>query len=130
MIGRRTALSVPLPLAIDEQYLSRDSRTESLQPRGQPAVMDFYVHALHLNRILHEILLGFYAPSADSSKSETYDTWLSSELIHGSERSPLGLDRALAVWCDNLPLHLTSGPTSVVNEKFFRQANILRQRYV
>jgi hypothetical protein len=90
MIGRRAAISVPLPLAIDEQqYLSRDSRTESLQPRGQPAVMDFYVHALHLNRIHHEILLSFYAPSADSSKSETYDTWLSSELIHGSERSPL-----------------------------------------
>lgn len=108
MIESRSVTVVPLPLAIDEQYLSKDAHSGSIQPKDQPATMAFYVQALLLNKILHDILRAFYKPSA-SVDTDVYETWFRGGPSQSGERSFLELDRALTLWSDSLPLHLIPG---------------------
>jgi hypothetical protein len=45
MIESRAVTVVPLPLAISEEYLSKDARSGSIQPKDQPATIAFHVQA-------------------------------------------------------------------------------------
>jgi hypothetical protein len=45
MIESRAVNVVPLPLAIDQQYLSKDARSGNIQAKDQPTTMAFYVQA-------------------------------------------------------------------------------------
>ena len=63
IIESHAATVVPLPLALDKQHLSRDTLLEYTQPNTQPTTMAFYVQALLLNKILHDILWAFYKSS-------------------------------------------------------------------
>jgi hypothetical protein len=129
MIESRAVTIVPLPLAIDEEYLSQDTRFGNIQPKGRPPMMAFYVQALLLNKILHDILRAFYKPSADVD-TDVYETWFRTGPGQSGERSFLELDRALTLWSNSLPNHLVPGTSIGGNEVHLRQANILRQRYV
>ena len=129
MIESRAVTVVPLPLAVDEQYISRNTRSGSIQPKSQPATMAFYVQALLLNKILHDILRTFYKPSA-TVDTDVYETWFRSGPNLGGERSFLELDKALTLWSNCLPSHLVPGNHSDGNDIHLRQANVLRQRYV
>jgi hypothetical protein len=129
MIESRAVTVVPLPLAIDDQYLSRDTRSGNAQPKGQPATMAFYVQALLLNKILHDILRAFYKPSA-TVDTEVYETWFRTGPNQSGERSFLELDRALTLWSNSLPSHLVPGQHIYGTEIHLRQANVLRQRSV
>jgi hypothetical protein len=128
MIESHAVTVVPLPLAIDEQYLSRDPRLGNIQPKNEPARMAFYVQALLLNKILHDILRAFYKPSANVD-TDVYETWFRNGPSLSGERSFLELDRALTLWSNSLSLHLIRG-RGILDEIHLRQANILRQRYV
>jgi hypothetical protein len=129
MIESRAVTAVPLPLAIDEEYLSRDFRLGNMQPKSQPAWMAFYVQTLLLNKILHDILRAFYKPSANLD-TDVYETWFRNGPSGSDERSFLELDRTLTLWSNSLPLHFVAGKGIGDNEIHLRQANILRQRYV
>jgi len=73
MIESRAATVVPLPLALDEQHLPRDTLFEHTQPDTQPTAITFYVQALLLNKILHGILRAFYK-SSGTIDTNAYET--------------------------------------------------------
>lgn len=123
MIKSRAVTVVPLPLAINEGYLSKDARSESVQPKDQPATIAFHVQALLLNKILHDILRTFYKPSA-SVDTDVYETWFRSGSSQSGERSFFELDRAVTLRSNSLPLHLVPGKSISGNEIHRRQANI------
>ena len=131
MVGKRSAAAVPLPAAIDEQYLSGDHDRRESQPENQPSILDFFIESLGLYRILNEILLNVYA--ADPQAGASIDEW---ECFfprrYEEERSFsfLDLDRALTLWKRRLPRHLTDLNFASNSEIHFRQAIVLRQRSV
>jgi hypothetical protein len=115
VIENRAVTVVPLPLAIDEEYLSKDARSGSMQLKDQPATIAFHVQALLLNKILHDILRTFYKLSA-SVDTDVCETWFRSGPSQSGERSFLELDRALTLWSNSLPLHLVPGKSISGNE--------------
>jgi hypothetical protein len=129
MIGKRSAAAVPLPMAIDEHYLSGDPHRKDSQPEDRPSILDFFIQSLDLYRILNEILLNVYA--ADPKTGPNIDEW---ECFFPSRRheqrsfSFLDLDRALTLWERGLPCHLTVSNVGNNNEIHRRQAVVLRQR--
>ena len=127
MIESRAATVVTLPLAIDEEYLSRDAGSSITQSKGKPPKMAFFVQALLLNKILHDLLRAFYKPSA-TVDTDLYETWSRSAPTQGGERSFLELDRALTLWSNSLPPYLIPGQMTDDSEIHQRQANVLRQR--
>jgi hypothetical protein len=73
MIESHVAAVVPLSLALDEQHLPRDTLLEHVQPNTQPKTMAFYVLALLLNKILHDILSAF-CKSSGTVNTDAYET--------------------------------------------------------
>ncbi len=130
MIGPKAALAVPLPLPIDEEYLSPDSR------RGQPAKVprtfsvEFYVLSLKLYDIMHDILFSFYSVNGQAcqpadSKDLTF--------MDQGENSVFEIERRLSKWADSIPDHfrLHAGDTpraGTAEATIRRQAVILHQR--
>jgi hypothetical protein len=73
MIESCAVTVVPLPLALYEQHLPRDTLLEHTQPNTQPTTMTFYVQALLPNKILHGILQAFYM-SSGTVDTDAYET--------------------------------------------------------
>jgi len=128
MIESHAATVLRLPLALDEQYLSRDTLLEHTHPNTQPTTMAFYIQALLLNKILHNILRAF-SKSSGTADTDAYETWPKGGPNQGSERSLLELDQALTLWSNGLPPHLVPG-NNVEGKRFMRQTNALRQRFL
>lgn len=129
MIGKRSAAAVPLPAAIDENYLSTDPGRRDSQPEDNPSILDFFIQSLGLYRILNEILLNVYA--ADPQTGANIDEWecfFPRRYDEQKSFSFLDLDRALTVWERGLPRHLIDFNYANSSEIHYRQAVVLRQR--
>jgi hypothetical protein len=129
MISQRSADAVPLPAAIDDEYLSSDPKVKSRQPPDRPSIMAFFGQSLELYKILSKILLTFYTPTDDESKADIYGLYFGDGSCEGLT-SVFELDRSLTSWARNLPLYLKTGtPESMADSTLYRQSNVLRARY-
>ena len=130
MIGKRAAAAVPVPLAVDEEYLSGGHLKGDFEPPRIPSLMDFFIQSLGLYRIMNDILLSVYAPDPKNDSIDDLYECLFPRRTESPSRSFLDLDRELNSWERNLPLHLRIDVRSSDNEIHARQAVILRQRYL
>ena len=129
MIGPVTATVVPLPLAIDEDAeLSEEVQHNVGQVRQRPSLNEFYLSALKLYEIMHDVLFSFYRTD-DQVQSIV---GLYGKGFGGSSAPVFELDQKLSMWEKNLPDHLKieSRPRDDdVEAIFYRQATVLHQRY-
>lgn len=138
MIEQSVATAVPLPNSIDDEYLSSDW---TIQPRlpNQPSKIDFFIKSLKLYEIMHEILIGLYTPGREIS-NQSGENYFGICNQGVSELSILDIDRKLMEWENSIPPHLQRSKwdhvpnifQNVINDNtiFFRQAVVLRQRYL
>ena len=105
MISKASSTSVPLPDAIDEEYIPAASGAQAKQPTDRPSVMAFYAKSLELYEILNDVLLSLYnKPISDENPEDMYDFYFDKEIAQG-ERTIFELDRALTKWTRTLPFH-------------------------
>lgn len=128
MVGPKAALTVPLPLPIDEEYLL----PEALQ--GQPVrtqetfAVEFYVLSLKLYEIMHETMFNFYSVDVQPQEDDKYFGALDQ-----GQRSVFEIDRRLTRWANSIPhrLRVTTGnkpQSNTAEATLYRQAVILHQR--
>lgn len=126
MIGPQTAIAVPLPHVADERPLVHGQTRQTDDQIGQPSG-GFYVTALKLYEILHDVLFNFYRTDVQTqSIDEVYDKCFGS-----STASVFEIDRRLTRWEESLPDHLDCNRQSqqdLVEPLRVREAVILRQK--
>lgn len=100
MIGPKAALTVPLPLPIDEEYLS--SGTVPGQPINsrQTLVVQFYVLSLKLSEIMHTIIANFHSVGSKSWQSGDNKPFRS--LSEGLNLI-FEIERRLSAWVNSVP---------------------------
>ena len=133
MINTRIGITVPMPLAIDEEHLPTED-TAAIPNTDQPSMIDFFVQSLRLYEILDEVLAVFYSSHLEKwhSIEQAMETFLGHAAVSNGS-SILDIDRKLVQWDKNLPPHLQFEHTSTdldTSRIFNRQAVILRQRSV
>ena len=133
MIGPRTAIAVPLPLAIDEERLLPDPVLQHTVQAQRPSVIDFYISSLRLYEILHDVLFNFYAIDIQQSRpvDGLYDKYFGRSSSTEGHPSVFELERRLSRWENSIPDHLKIGnyPRGDGAEVvLYRQAVILHQR--
>jgi hypothetical protein len=129
MISKSLSDAVPLPTAIDDEFICNGVYGPNRQPDGQPSMMAFYVKNLHLYAIINDILLALYV-GQDNRKNDNQHS-----LFNQAESSDITrvfeIDQALMTWGQTLPLHLRiSSLESSRNSTFFRQAVVCRARFL
>jgi hypothetical protein len=91
----------------------------------------FYTHAIKLYNILGEILTSVYEPLTDDSGLISFGSatleWLKSAVCYNSI---IELDTNMVQWQNNLPDFLLPEKTDSSNRVLFRQAVLLRARYL
>lgn len=131
MINRAVAADTPLPITVDEEDLSDDSRLPP-QIADRPSRLDFFVQSLRLYDILDDILVTLYE---SREKQEHQSKGAGFFKLHQS--SIIDIDSQLMDWEESLPEQLRNVPLSHKGQKppmlpqptvFFRQAVVLRQR--
>lgn len=125
MIEGRTASMVPMPLNLDDNHLPLDLVTDTAQNNDTPMMISFYIEALKLYEILHEILVKLYH---STEETRDYDSLSSCSLDTEKLAVLLRLDHDLNNWLGNLPTHLNTNQSQSSSSNFFRQANILYSR--
>lgn len=73
MISKASSEAVPLPVAVDEEYISVSSSAEATQPADRPSMMDFSVKTLELYEIMNDVLLSLYKPLPDENAEGIHD---------------------------------------------------------
>ncbi len=132
MIGSQSAMAVPPPLAVDEDFLSSCGRQGSQQPQ-QPSVLSFYTYTLKLYEILHDVLFNFYFHSMQDIQTtgQRHDKFFGNSPT--GHPSIFELERRLSRWQESVPDHLRigsyEGNTTADDTVLHRQAVILHQRY-
>lgn len=130
MITKGFGGAVPLPVAVDDEFISPESIAEVSQPPDQPSVMAFFGRSLELYDIMNDILLNIYNVSADTNGENVHDFYFSSMTGEG-ERTIFELDHCLTQWTRSLPLHLREEQSMTLgNPIFCRQSIVLRARSV
>jgi hypothetical protein len=125
MIDNPSSKQVPLPMAVDDQFL------ESGQPADQPAILAFYVHTLGIFEILSRAQK--ISALIEDEHLEQKDQY---RLLFGDSdlanvTSVLEIDQALTNWYRQLPHHLQLRSTASDNmSTVMRQAHITRFRYL
>ena len=124
--------SVPLPSAIDDEYLSLKAGAETKQPPEQPSKLAFFIYTKQLFEILAEILSNFYIDRAEKKPTKPGKA---SMLQNSHCRSVVDLEKKLTAFWNSLPkcLQVKGSIEAAENEKeliFMHQASVLRQRYV
>lgn len=131
-----TSGDVPLPRAIDDQFLSLDTTQRSAQPDGTNSTMMFTVQNIKFANLLGTILRTVYYPSGEAKVSRHKPA---EHNYHREEfYTILELESQLEALADSVPDPLHWGrPNSITNSTFFsgdneqtfrRQANVLRAR--
>ncbi|KAJ5779911.1 hypothetical protein N7457_005071 [Penicillium paradoxum] len=130
MISKVSSGAVPLPAAVDDEYISSGSSAQVSQPSNRPSMMAFYSKSLELYEIMHDVLLSQYKPISDDSMEDIHDFCFDNVASEG-ERTIFELDRSLTRWTRSLPLHLR-GDSSVIPATpiFYRQSIVLRARFL
>ncbi|KAF3398019.1 hypothetical protein F1880_006501 [Penicillium rolfsii] len=127
MISKASSGAVPLPVTVDDEFISTASPAEPSQPAGRPSMMAFYAKTLELYEIMNEVLLSLYKPAPEESGEDIHDFYFNSSAGEG-ERTIFELDRSLTRWTRSLPPHLVheDSPVSATeNPIFFRQGIVL-----
>ena len=125
MIDKASSKQVPLPMAVDDQFL------EGGQPADQPALLAFYVYTLESFEILSRAQkISALIEDQDLEQKDQYRLLFGhSDLANVT--SVLEIDQALSNWYRQLPPHLQLGSTDAVNMSILkRQAHITRFRYL
>ena len=129
MVATQAASVMPLPIALDDEFIADDPRAGTFQRAEGPMLIDFYIHTLTLYELMGRILTIFY-----STDEQSRDTTRASEVTSVSEVEAttvmLELDQGLSSWASNLPTHLRKMDQESNSAVFRRQANILHSRYV
>lgn len=124
------ANDVPLPVAVDDQYIHNDSMTPR-QPARRPSVTAFFVHTVKLSRVIDSILRELYLANRRTSAKPSTD----SATPESSRQSQvLGqavlLDGQLLAWWKGVPAHLLSGRNAAEGRLFQRQRTVMEVRYL
>ncbi|KAJ5818968.1 hypothetical protein N7474_004559 [Penicillium riverlandense] len=130
MISKASSEAVPLPAAVDEEYILASDDAESAQPADRPSMMAFYAKSLELYEIMNDVLLSLYKPSPDEGAEGIHDFFFN-HATHEGERTIFDLDRSLTRWTLSLPPHLKGASALVTrNPIFCRQSIVLRARFL
>jgi hypothetical protein len=121
-----------LPLAVDDEYLTRLPEAPGSQPDGIPSLTECYIQTVQLQDILGEVLTTLYyaAPASTNGGAKVTD-------FHRL----FAVDSLLTTWHSKLPPRLqvsrykNSGAPPALNLSdrdvvFRRQATVLEVRYV
>lgn len=125
MIDKSASEQVPLPMAVDDQFL------ESGQPPDQPAVLAFHVNTLESFEILSRAQkISALIEDQDLEQKDHYRLLFGySDLANVT--SVLEIDQALTNWYMQLPPHLQLSSTNPDRLSMLkRQAHMTRFRYL
>ena len=133
-IQTKDALSVPLPLAIDDQYLQSDSISPR-QPVGRPPILAFFLHTVKLAHIIDQILEVLYTTNKEKPEECAQQSGANtSSQIDSNSSQVLGqtvlLDGQLQMWWNERPLHLQPKSGLGDSQIFERQQTVMQLRYV
>ncbi|KAE8381312.1 fungal-specific transcription factor domain-containing protein [Aspergillus bertholletiae] len=112
MISASLSTMVPLPLAVDDDFLDRQEHGSPMRPDGRPCVMTFYVAQLQFYSIIDDILRNLYVNSSEERGNQDDIAIV------------LRLDNALVKWMDNLPEYLRT-PSLDVSDSLIRRLAII-----
>jgi hypothetical protein len=129
MITKASSGAVPLPVAVDEEFIQSESTSEASQPPDRPSMMAFFAKSLELYDIMNDVLLSLYKQSTDDAGENLHDLYLN--VAGEGEPTIFELDRCLARWTRSLPAHLRGESSAIsANPIFYRQSIVLRARSV
>ncbi|CAG8365171.1 unnamed protein product [Penicillium salamii] len=130
MITKSASGAVPLPAAVDEEFIPSESGSEASQPPDRPSMMAFFGKTLELYDIMNDVLESLYDPSTDSSGEDIHNFYFNNITGEG-ERTIFELDHCLSRWTKSLPEHLRGDSALVsANPIFCRQSIVLRARFL
>ncbi|KIX94735.1 uncharacterized protein Z520_09425 [Fonsecaea multimorphosa CBS 102226] len=129
MVGPKAAVTVPLPLAIEEEDLMRSTSREQVVELQRSSAVEFYVHSLQLYTILHDVLFNFYSVNFQQTRPLDADKYFGS--LSEGQSSVFEIEHRLFKWENSIPDHLkmASRPqVDSIRSQLYRQAVILHQR--
>ncbi|KAL6692435.1 fungal-specific transcription factor domain-containing protein [Trichoderma pleuroticola] len=126
-----------LPLAVDDEYLTRLPDAPGLQPDEKPSLTECYIQTVQLQDILGEVLTTLYHSDPYPSPSPS----LSSGAKNIDFHKLFAVDSLLTAWHKRLPSHLQASqyknsgepPTLNLSDRevvYRRQATVLEVRYL
>ena len=124
-IQATNALDLPLPLAVDDQYIHNDSLAPR-QPAARPPITAFFLHTVKLAQVIDQILQVLYT----TNREEIQETGADKAGISHILGHAVLLDGQLQAWWDDRPLHLRPQSGIVDGQIFQRQQTVMRLRYV
>ncbi|OQU97619.1 Fungal Zn2-Cys6 binuclear cluster domain-containing protein isoform 2 [Cladophialophora immunda] len=133
-ISEFPAQSIPLPSAVDDEYLSTDVDVENRQPSDQPSELEFFIQTMKLHGILTEVTSQFYATTDPSDTTKT--TRSSSSLKEPHYRFVVDIEEKLNFFWSSLPRFLDSAkrdPDRSDKEArgvFLHQSRVLQNRFL
>lgn len=115
--------AVPLPLAVDDQYIN-DQTHAPRQPAGKPSITAFYIHTIKLAMVIDSILRHLYTGTQKNLKPFEANGLNTSTSQRAQVLSnAVLLDGQLQSWWTESPIHLRSD--SIEGQIFQRQRNVL-----
>ena len=130
MITKASSGAVPLPAAVDEEFIPSESMSEASQPPDRPSMMAFFGKSLELYDIMNDVLESLYNQSTDVSGEDIHDFYFNNITGEG-ERTIFELDHCLSRWTKSIPMHLRGDSAmKSTNPIFCRQSIVLRARSV
>ncbi|KAJ9488305.1 hypothetical protein VN97_g5000 [Penicillium thymicola] len=130
MISKASSGAVPLPVAVDDEYIPSGCGKEVSQPPDRPSMMAFYATSLELYEIMNDVLLSLYKPISDDHAEDFHNFYFDNVASEG-ERTIFELDRSLTRWTRSLLPHLRWDSSTVsTNPIFYRQSIVLRARFL
>lgn len=118
---------VPLPSAIDDEYLGSSASSSCEQPDGIFSRANFYIQAIKLYQIMGRMLANVYRPwTTVATKRDKYEA----RFKDSSVAVVLDMDTELTRWESMLPhqLHWNQRKSFQVDEVTERQSNVLHAR--
>jgi hypothetical protein len=124
-----SVVEVPLPLAIDDQYIQNSSLAPR-QPLARPPILAFFLHTVKLAHIIDRILQSIYTTTIEKLQQSDIDAQLHVEpsLSYLLSEAVL-LDGQLQAWWQDRPKHLRSQTGSSESRIFKRQKTVIHLRY-
>jgi hypothetical protein len=122
---------VPLPLPIDDEYLSIDFDVQGVQPIDRPSKLHFFKHALVLSNILTDITIEYYSGDLDYDSAREAEKAPRRQLRH---ISVVDYEHRMSAFWDSLPSHLrpakgVQATSGAGTDRLFRyQSAVLRAR--
>ena len=121
-------VEVPLPLAIDDQYIQNTSLAPR-QPLARPPILAFFLHTIKLAQIIDQILQVLYTTTNERLQQSGVDTQLRPEhsLSYLLSEAVL-LDGQLQAWWQDRPKHLHPTTNTSDSRIFQRQQTVMQLR--